>query len=272
MKRTLITLAVCLAFLLPVALAQGTGSKSVDDMLNASEQELQQKLQLRDDLTQKAKALEQKKDDIMFAYNAYKKQEGVIQQEFDDFKQKRDALNAQYAPLDAQANQYKAAVAAHNAHVCTEKCDQNGHCDGSCAWYTAEKQRLDAQKANLESAYAPLDAQNAQLNSEGQQLKTNADLLDQLRQNVSNDTLKWTSDVKQWQSAWADNQQQIALLQKNIAQLKAIKKRVDSCMQAIPPECDNPNALGPDGKPLLNGKCERMKAQCGAMFDGNLPQ
>lgn len=260
MKRTIAFAILCLSFLPALAHAD-----SLDDMIKASEQELQTRLQKRNDMTEQWKGLDQKKSDIEFAYDAAQKQEAKLTTEITDWKMRKDTLASKYAALEPELQAHNSRVANHNAHQCTEKCTQNGGCDGSCAWYNNEKAQLDAEGQALASRYAPLDNEQAGLKSEAQTLEKNADLIQQIKQNVSNDVVAWVANVKQFKANWEDNEAQIKLLQDNIAKLKVIQAKTTTCFRAIPPECDRPD------NPNLNARCEQMVAQCRAIFDGSRP-
>src|SRR5208282_3436643 len=138
----------------------------------------------------------------------------------------------------------------HNRDRCTEQC-VNGSCDGSCRWYTAEKEALETRQSKLLA--------------ERHQLQANAGLLDQIRQNVIRDTQAWAAQAKQ---LIADNTDNEALIQKLQGDLAPLKRQYNGCWGSIPQDCDRPDARGPDGKPLLNGKCEHMHQLCGRLFDG----
>lgn len=253
---------ILLPFLLPIHVQ----ADSLDAVIKASEQELQQKLQTRNELQQQWKAADQKKSDILFSVDAYKKQKGVIQQEMEDIMQRKNALDARYTALAADYDALNAKVQEHNAHQCTETCDQNGRCDGSCNWYNAEKAQLDSEGAALDARRSSLDSQRGTLQNDAQQVETNSKLIDQLRQSISDQTVAWVGRVKHLRSAWDENEAQIKQLQNKLGKLSAIKEKVDTCVRAIPPECDSPYSR------TLNGNCEVMKAQCSAIFDGNIPQ
>ena len=252
---------ILLPFLLPIHVQ----ADSLDAAIKASEQELQQKLQTRNELQQQWKAADQKKSDILFSVDAYKKQKGVVEQEMDGIMQRKNALDASYTALGADYDALNAKVQQHNAHQCTETCDQNGRCDGSCGWYNSEKAQLDSEGAALDARRASLDSQRGKLQADAQQVETNAKLIDQLRQSISDQTVAWVGHVKQLKAAWDENEAQIKQLQNKLGKLSAIKGKVNTCMRAIPPECDSPYSGN------LNGNCEVMKARCSAIFDGNTP-
>ncbi len=193
-------------------------AQTLGDKINDLQNQLNAATDKRPGFESREKALDAKKDDIIFVYNAYKKQSAILQQSFDEWQQKANA---------------------HNATQCTEQCDQNGHCDGSCGWYTAEKTRLEGEYG---------------------QLKTNAGLLNEIQARVSSDTEQWTADAKALIAEAGENEALIAQLQQQLADLRA--QQVD-CLKSIPKECDNPYTTA------LVTKCERMHAACGRMFDGN---
>lgn len=253
---------ILLPFLLPIHVQ----ADNLDAAIKASEQELQQKLQTRNELQQQWKAADQKKSDILFSVDAYNKQKGVVEQEMDGIMQRKNALDASYTALGADYDALKAKVREHNAHQCTETCDQNGQCDGSCGWYNTEKAQLDSEGAALDARRSSLDSQREKFQADAQQVETNAKLIDQLRQSISDQTVAWVRRVKQLRTAWDENEAQIKQLQNRLGKLIAIKGKVDTCVRAIPPACDSPYTQ------TLNGNCEEMKAHCSAIFDGNIPQ
>jgi chromosome segregation ATPase len=236
---------------------------SLDDQINAAQSSLNDHIQKRQDLTQQWPKFEQRKSDIEFAYAAYQKQAPVVQQEAEQIGQKQSVIDSRYNALKPLVEQLQADGARHNANSCTEKCDQNGRCDGSCAWYNNEKAALEQRQANLNAQIADVNAANQENDNERQTVKKSADDLDQIMDTVGKQTLQWTADVKQFKADWDDNEAQITVLQNTLARLKEIKGQVDGCMRSIPAECDAPNT------PLLVTKCEKMHADCGRMFDGN---
>lgn len=119
----------------------------------------------------------------------------------------------------------------------------SGKCDGSCRSYQDEAARE---------------------NSEAAQLKQQADLLEQIRNNVLRDTKDY---AEQFKALKAKDDENSALSDHLKAQLTDLRSRYDACRGSIPVNCDAPNAVGPDGKPLLKGACEKMHAKCGRMFD-----
>lgn len=216
-------LALTLLMALPLV------AQTLGDQINALKTQLNAAIDKRSELGTQEKALEQKKSDIEFAWAAAQKQEGILKDEITDFTMK--------------ANDYTAAVQRHNANQCTEQCT-NGRCDGSCGWYTAEKSQLDQRQSALQSEQA--------------QLQTNAGLIDQIKQNVYNDTQTWTVQAKQLLADYNDNEAAIGRLQDQLTQLMA---QYNACRGSIPSDC----AVSP----LLDDKCEKMHAVCGKLFDGN---
>jgi chromosome segregation ATPase len=206
----------------------------------------------------------EREDKIDFVGAAYDKAEANYEQEAAAFQQKVAEVKHQEAILAPSIDNYNQRVNAHNANQCTEKCT-NGSCDGSCAWYTAEKAQLDANQAQLQAAAAPINAQKEQLSSEASNLQQTAEKLGEIRTNLNSEIASWKSRVAELKAQWEDHQAKIAALE---AELSALYGSVNSCLADIPVECDKP-AIGPDGKPILNQNCENMKAQCSKMFDGN---
>ncbi len=189
------------------------------------------------DVKAKLKAAEQQDAD----YAAQFKNIGT---HLDDIKFAADAYKKQNDRWKQDADNLNIQIKYHNDHMCTEKC-ANGKCDGTCQWY-----RDEATKEN----------------SEGAQLKQQAELLDQIRNNVLRDTNDYVERVKALKEKSDEN---TALIDRLKAQLTDLLGRYDQCRGSIPATCDAPNAVGPDGKPLLKGACEKMHAKCGRMFDGN---
>ena len=237
---------------------------SIDDQINAAQTSLTGKLEKRETMTKQWPTFEQRKSDIEFAYAAYQKQAPLVKQEITDWTQKENTCAAQFQAYVPALNQLEADGTRHNNTSCTEKCDQNGNnCDGTCAWYTAEKNALEQRQATLKAQVAPILAQKAELEQEGDTLKKSSDDLDQIIDTVQAQTLKWTADVKQFKADWDDNEAQITVLQNTITRLQQIKKALDDCTRSIPAECEAPNT------PYWVGQCATMHAACGRIFDGN---
>lgn len=258
MKRSSLLAVIALLFCSCLAFAD-----SIDDQINAAQSSLNDHLGKRETMTKQWPTFEQRKSDIEFAYAAYVKQAPIVKQEADEINQKQAPIDAKYNDLKPLVEQLQADGARHNSNHCTEQCDQNGHCDGSCAWYENEKAALEQRQANLNGQINAVNAENKELDNQRQTVKKSADDLDQIMDTVSAQTLQWTADVKQFKSDWEDNEGQITLLTNTIARLKEIKSQYDGCMASIPAECDNPATSD------LVTKCEVMHARCGHMFDGN---
>jgi chromosome segregation ATPase len=210
------------------------------------------------------KTLNTEKDNqITFVSQAYDKQEAQLQQDSAAFEQKAGNLKRQYDLLQPALDNYNQRVQAHNDHQCTE----TNH-DGSCGWYTAEKAQLDNNAAQLQQAYAPLDQQKAQLQQDKAYLDQTQEKLETIRTNLNNEIESWKGKVAQLKADWEQHEAQLAQLQ---AQLAILYGSVNNCMTevyATNPGCEKP-AYGPDGKPITDQNCERMKAECSKMFDGN---
>jgi chromosome segregation ATPase len=208
----------------------------------------------------------EKENQIDFVGAAYDKQEANYEQELAAHNQKSADIKRQYQLLEPSLENYKQRLAQHNGNQCTEKC-VNGSCDGSCAWYTAEKNQLDNNRSQLEQALAPVNAANDQLQSDAANLQQTHEKLEEIRTNLNSEIDGWKGRIAQLKADWDEHQAQIAKLN---AQLAILYGSVNNCMQEVnaTQECQRP-AIGPDGKPILNQNCERMKAECGKMFDGN---
>ena len=208
----------------------------------------------------------EKENQIDFPGAAYDKYKAQFDQDAAAFQQKANDLKRQYDLLQPALDNYNQRVQAHNAHQCTEKC-VNGSCDGSCAWYTAEKNQLDANEAQLQQAYAPLDARKAQLAQEGANLQQTEDKLNTIRENLNNEVASWKERVGQLKAQWEEHEAKLKALE---AQLAALYGDANSCLLEAKqsPTCQQP-AYGPDGKPILNQDCENLVARCRRMFDGS---
>src|SRR5271157_2222131 len=144
MKRFSLLAVIALMFCSCLAFAD-----SIDDQINAAQQSLNSHLQTRETLTKQWPTFEQRKSDIEFAWAAYQKQAPIVKQEIDQIDQKQTVINSRYQELEPIKDQLVADGNRHNSQSCTEQCDQNGHCDGSCAWYQNEKAALEQRQAQL---------------------------------------------------------------------------------------------------------------------------
>jgi chromosome segregation ATPase len=207
-------------------------------------------------------------DKIDFVGAAYDKAKANFEQEGAAFQQKVAEVKHQEAILQPSIDNYNQRVQAHNAHQCTEKC-VNGSCDGSCAWYTAEKNQLDANQAQLEQAAAPINAAKARLAQDASNLQETAGKLETIRTGLNDEIESWKGRVAELKAQWEAHEQKMAQLE---ARLAALYGSVNACMTEAQssPTCQAP-AYGPDGKPILNQDCERMVARCRSMFDGSKP-
>jgi chromosome segregation ATPase len=210
----------------------------------------------------------ERENQIDFVGQAYDKQKANFEQEAAAFQQKVAEVKHQEAILAPSIENYNQRVQAHNAHQCTEKC-VNGSCDGSCAWYTAEKNQLDANQAQLQQAAAPIEARKAQLAQEASNLQETAGKLETIRTNLNSEVESWKGRVAELKAQWEAHEAKMAALE---AQLAALYGSANACMAEAKssPTCQAP-AYGPDGKPILNQDCERMVAKCRTMFDGSKP-
>lgn len=174
----------------------------------------------------------------------YKQKAAALVKKKDNIKFAYDAFEKQSAIHQQSITEYEMEVTRHNNNQCAKKC-VNGSCDGSCTCYNAEKNRLDHKRAQIE---------------------TKASLLDQIRDNMSRDTADWTAQTDRLIAEFAHNKAAIVRLQDQLAKLR---RQYDICRGSIPVECDRPDAVRADGKPLLNGQCKHMHAVYGQIFDDN---
>lgn len=212
--------------LLLVLLATFASGETLGDQINAIRSQLNQAVAKRPELISATKALAQKKDDLEFGVAAFNKQSTSFEEQSNAWQQRADA--------------YRAAVSQHNNNQCTAPADN----PGVCSAYNAEAGRLNAQKAALTSEADGLDRTGA--------------LLNQLRQTITDETMKWAENVKRLNAEWDDNEANIQRLQEKLTQLQ---RQYETCRGSIPPDCQVRN--------VLNDKCEIMHATCGRIFDGN---
>lgn len=181
----------------------------------------------RADFGKRVAALEQRQAELKSASEAWERQSAELDKEVAAYKAKFDSITQGYKLLDPMLNSYNQRVAAHNAHQCTEKC-VNGSCDGSCAWYTAEKTQLDADKQSLEQAYAPLDKQKAELTAalkpELDRLIKTGESLDQTRSNLDADIATWKDALAKLKAEYNANEAEISKLQARLSELKKATK------------------------------------------------
>lgn len=244
-------LFVVLLLLVSASIAWG------DSSIDAIQQQLNEHIAKRADIAARSDAQDKKADDIKFVFDAYKKADAQYTQDLAAHNAKVTELKRGYELLAPAAENYSQRVDAHNAHQCVEKCTNNS-CDGSCAWYEAERSQLDANKASLQAAYAPLDAQGNQLNTEKSYLDQTAQKLDTIQSQLQPDIAAWKAAEAALKAEWDANEADIVQLQAMLAKLKGEN---DVCFSKIPPACQM--------NPLLDDKCEQLHAACGKLFDGN---
>jgi len=206
------------------------------------------------------KVLDTTKDNILFAAKAYTKYNDAYTADTVAFNNQQDEVNRQQNMLNVSGENYKQRLAQHNANRCTEVTGS-----GTCNWYNAEANQLDANKAQIQQAQAPIDRANAQLDAQRQNLAQTKAKLDTIWNQGQADADKYEAAMKQLRADYQANRAKELDLQRQLAILKGDQA---ACFKAIPPACQNP-AVGPDGKPILDQNCERMHAACGKMFDGN---
>jgi chromosome segregation ATPase len=228
-------------------------SETPDEAVARIQAELKQHLNLRLDLQGQFKKYAQKEDDIKWAYEQYKKQSDVLEGQKNELKQRAQVLASKYEVLEPQKAALEAKFNEHNSHPCYYS-EKNPH---ECDAYDAEAKQLKDAQAVLNAKYEPLNKSKQAIINEGDGLDKNGELLEQIRQNVSNQTFAWAQDVKHLKGNWDDNEAAITRLQTELAHAK------DECIKSIPAYCDKPD------NPNLNAKCERMHAACGRAFDGN---
>ncbi len=206
------------------------------------------------------KDLDTQKDNIKFAVDAYTKYNDKYKQDLGNFNQRQNEVNRQQQLLQPSVDNYKQRVAAHNAHQCTEV-----RGSGTCNWYNNEANQLDANKAQIRQAQAQIDQQQNALEPQRQSLSTTLNQLKQIWDNNQTNIAKWKEDVGQLKSQYEAAAAKEAELKRQLAILQGDNA---ACLKTIPAACEKP-AIGPDGKPILDQNCERMKAACSRMFDGN---
>jgi chromosome segregation ATPase len=237
---------------------------STADDINQIQNQINTDVAKRADMVTRSNAQDKKADDIKFVWNAYTKAKTQYDSDVTNFNNKSNEVKRGFELLEPSIENYKERVNAHNARQCVEQCT-NGSCDGSCGWYTAEKNQLDNNLQQLKQAEAPLDAAANQLQSDKSYLDQTYEKLNTIYQGVQSGIAQWKADELALKAEWEANEAEIAKLQAMLAQLQG--ENMD-CFAKIPPACQNPE-IGPDGKPILDQNCERMHAACGRMFDGN---
>jgi peptidoglycan hydrolase CwlO-like protein len=235
----------------------------LQDQINAATQSLNEHVAKRDTLMGEGKALVTRKDNNDFAYSALVKQAPIVSQEIDQIGAHQKAIDSKYDALKEQVADLQAAGNKHNSISCTEKCTQGGGCDGSCAWYTAEKNQLESRQAQLNTEIESVNSENANLDTQRQTVKQSAQDLVEIQTKCESEAAAIQAAAQQLTAEWDENERQIQVYANTIKRLQQIKDANDSCMRSIPSECDSPNT------PALVTKCEQMHASCGKMFDGN---
>jgi chromosome segregation ATPase len=257
MKRILLSF---LLVLLSAPLFAQSKAAQIADLQNQINQIDQSFTPMMQHLTE----MKTKADNIQFGIDAYDKAKKQYEADCAVHDQRQDEVTRQFALLKPSIDNYSQRVDQHNARSCTEQCT-NGHCDGSCAWYTAEKNQLDANKAQLVEAFNRVNAQQIPLTTEYNDLmQTKAKLQTIYDQNQAN-VAAWQREMGQIKADYEAAAAKRADLER---QLAALYGDVNTCIKAIPPACQSP-AIGPDGKPILDQNCENMKAACSKMFDGS---
>lgn len=249
MKNVLAVLALlfcgCLAFASPA-----------DDIANIQNR-ISTDVAKRADMVQTSNAQDKKADDIKFVYNAYTKAKAQYDSSLQTYTTNVEEVKRGFDLLAPSLENYNQRVNQHNANQCTETCT-NGRCDGSCAWYNAEKNQLGNNKQQIENVAAPLRQRAAQLENDKNYLDQTYDKLNTIYQGVQSDVAAWTAKEQQLKADWLANEAEISTL---LADLARLKGENNDCLAKIPPACQI--------NPLLDDKCEQMHAACGRMFDGN---
>jgi chromosome segregation ATPase len=167
---------------------------------------------------------------------------------YDSDKTAYDLDLAAYAPAAAQLN---SALDSHNANRCTAPADN----PGVCASYNAEADNLNARRAQLQPTKDKLDRDK-------QFLDTTLGQLRELQSVMQEKYAKFNADAKEYDAQNNENEAKIkALADRWNALIGKLKGNNDACFAQIPPACQV--------NPILDDKCEKMHAACGAMFDGN---
>ncbi len=205
-------------------------------------------------------ALTTTKGNIEFAIDAYTKYNDKYKTDIASFNQQQDQVNRQQELLQPSIDNYQQRKAAHNANRCTEV-----QGSGTCNWYNAEADSIDAQRGQIQQAQAQVAAQQNALEPQRQALATTLNQLTEIWNNNQANITKWKADMTQLK---ADYDAAVAREKEIQSQLAVLYGDVNGCLKQIPAACQNP-AIGPDGKPILDQNCEQMHAACGKMFDGN---
>ncbi|MBU4501584.1 MAG: hypothetical protein KKA79_03265 [Nanoarchaeota archaeon] len=151
-----------------------------------------------------------------------------------------DNWNAANARLEIKTYNYKADVATHNS-----RCDRTVDTQGEYDACVRSKNALDSRKATLE--------RDIQYNEE--QRATVQELID--NQAAQKQILQ-----KEIDAYLAHRKELVDAGNRIQARLDEIQSYLNSCEDAIA-------AYDRSADPMKDGTLERMKAECGSMFDGN---
>lgn len=163
------------------------------------------------------KKLKQTEDDINFGLAAFRKQSA--------------SYSAQEKELEQKAARVTADLRAHDARSVDRKC-------ASCV--TAYNQEADN-----------IDTRSAAVRSEANQLKNTRSLLEELRQTLTDKTVKWAAEKKENNARMQETAARHAQL---YAQLQVLKASYEDCQRQL----QNSNSSG-----------EQIKHDCGNIqFDG----
>jgi len=167
------------------------------------------------------------------------------------YQSDKTAYDLNLAAYSTAAGELNSALDSHNANRCTAPSDN----PGVCAAYNAEADRLNARRAQLQPTKDSLDQTKAFLDTTVGQLR-------ELQSVMQAKYEKFAADAKAYDAQNNENEAKIkALADRWNALMGKLKGNNDACFAQIPPACQV--------NPLLDDKCEKMHAACGAMFDGN---
>jgi chromosome segregation ATPase len=195
-------------------------AQTIGDKVNAVTNELDKALTKRIELQAANKPVDAMEEDI---------DSGVLV-----FKKYRDSHEAQVDNLNQRATALNTQVEQHNSNRCVAPSDN----PGACAAYNAEAAHLTEQMASL--------------TNEDASLQKTAELIEQLKQTLTEKTMKWAAAKQQNISDTNENEANITRLRKTLTELR---HQYEDCRDAL--------------KDKRDGALENSHAVCGAMFDGN---
>lgn len=248
MRHVAAVLAVALLFAVPV-FADNQTANSLNSKMNEI---IDLANQIKDLDSTTGKRLDDRKKNLDDTADLLKGAVDNLKPKYDDLEMRFEQNQAVIAQLGAEKDQLDAAITAHNG-----RCSGTFNDQSYVSQCNSEASSLNNQKIDLNNRVDRANDQHTSLVQEGKDLDDYKTGLKQRYDQLSQDTLDWAAQVKQYN---ADRNELAEKFNAALAQLKQLAGQLQNCIDRLPASADD----------------EQIKHFCGnVQFDGvraNLPR